>query len=523
MFRTLINKIFYLGLLRSQISSDERKRILITNKIALIMAVSTVFIFLIDLGYNFMFDKNISWVNISRTLLVSFILFFALFLNYWQYYTIAKMTIILLPLFVLNYIPVVTNKITAESYLINPIITIAVSFFIHLLFYIKTEKLAYWICIVTSFGVLVATDYVYNYFSEDRTGIYRYIEQFQFTYMLVKASVFIFINAVLLYVWQINFSIQTDLENVKEEMLEKNTLITIKNKQLEEIKEELLVQNTELHAQNEEIISQRDYIDEQHNQIKIQNRDIVKSIEYAKRIQEAMLPKENPIAKYTSANFVIFEPKEIISGDFYWSKKVDDIVIVVAADCTGHGVPGAFLSMLGISILNEIVGTLKVTNTSYILNLMRQKVVDSLSQKTNKYETKDGMDICICAFNFHTNTIQYSGAYNPLIVIKQNRELIELEADRMPVGIHDRFIEPFTSKKISFEKGDKFYLFSDGYQDQFGGAKNKKFMKKRFKQLLFESSTFSMQNQKKILVGFFEEWKGVNVQVDDVLVLGIEI
>jgi serine phosphatase RsbU (regulator of sigma subunit)/Flp pilus assembly protein TadD len=275
--------------------------------------------------------------------------------------------------------------------------------------------------------------------------------------------------------------------------------------------------NRILEQKNEEISLQRDHIFQQ-------NKEITASIEYASRIQTALLPPQELIDKIIPDSFVLFKPRDIVSGDFYWLSQKENKIISVTADCTGHGVPGAFMSMLGISFLNEIVNLTNVDDLTadVILNDMRSLVISSLRQTGNIGESRDGMDLTLCIIDYDTMELNYSGAYNPLFIIGDG-ELIETKADKMPIGIHLKKIENFTNHIIPIKKGDLIYTFSDGYVDQFGGPDNSKFRKKNFIQLLLEIHQEDMPKQKEILEQKLQEWMEGYEQVDDILVNGIRI
>jgi serine phosphatase RsbU (regulator of sigma subunit) len=252
------------------------------------------------------------------------------------------------------------------------------------------------------------------------------------------------------------------------------------------------------------------------------NKDITASINYASRIQNAMLPDPEEIKGLSKNCFILYLPKDIISGDFYWFNKMKDKLIIAAADCTGHGVPGALMSMLGISFLEEIVNNRKISESGKILDELRKEILRSLHQSSKCQETKDGMDISLCIIDETIKNIQYSGAFNNLYLIRNN-ELIEYCADRMPIGLSVYADKNFTTQNIPYLKGDLIYIFSDGYADQFGGPDNRKFKYKTFKDLLTEIHKLPLFNQKKILEKRFYEWKNEYVQTDDVLIIGIKL
>ncbi len=256
--------------------------------------------------------------------------------------------------------------------------------------------------------------------------------------------------------------------------------------------------------------------------------ELTDSIRYALRIQNAVLPSEQTIKGTIPGEFfVMYKPKDIVSGDFFFVDRRGDWTLVAVADCTGHGVPGAFVSMLCISLLNEIVKQQELSRADIILNELRDKVIDSLQQKGIQGEQMDGMDISLLLINNKTYKCHWSGANNPLyIVSSKSKQLEELKPDKRPIAIYPD-MKAFTNHELEAEKGDIFYLFTDGYSDQFGGAKGKKFMSRNFKNLLAENAHKPMNEQGKILDSTIENWKSGNgsdfEQIDDITVLGIRI
>ncbi|MCP4520186.1 MAG: SpoIIE family protein phosphatase [Cytophagales bacterium] len=263
-------------------------------------------------------------------------------------------------------------------------------------------------------------------------------------------------------------------------------------------------------------------IQSKHKELEIKNQSITDSINYAKRIQQAVMsPKHQHKFSIQEDVFILYKPRDIVSGDFYWFAEHESKTYVVAADCTGHGVPGAFMSMLGITFFNQLVNEEGITNAGEILDKLRCKIVASLNTSDEQSQA-DGMDLSLLIFDFNTNTVQYSGANNPLLYIK-NKELQKIKADKMPIGISDYMEKSFTTHTLSFEKGDSFYIFSDGYPDQFGGELGKKYLIKRFKETLLDIHEKPIAQQKNILDNTIEDWRGDNFQVDDILVIGIRV
>ena len=252
------------------------------------------------------------------------------------------------------------------------------------------------------------------------------------------------------------------------------------------------------------------------------NKEITASINYASRIQKAMLPEPDVIKGLKNRYFILYKPKDIVSGDFYWFNRSGSKLIAVAGDCTGHGVPGALLSMLGISFLEEIVNYRGITESGKILDELRNEIRQALRQKGRKLEAKDGMDIALCVIDKAKKILQYSGAYNNLYLIR-NSELIEYHADRMPVAIFDDKDSGFKSNNINIEDGDLFYMFSDGYADQFGGPSRRKYRYDALKRLLLSIHKMPLKIQQQELEKEFISWKGNNPQIDDVLIVGLKV
>jgi serine phosphatase RsbU (regulator of sigma subunit) len=256
--------------------------------------------------------------------------------------------------------------------------------------------------------------------------------------------------------------------------------------------------------------------------IEEKNIEITASINYARRIQQAILPKTSEIKGLSERIFILYKPKDIISGDFYWFKKAGRKLIICAGDCTGHGVPGALMSMLGISFLEEIISYRKISNSALILNELRKEVQRALHQKGIRDEAKDGMDISLCVIDNFRKIIQYSGANNNLYMVR-NGEFSECTADRMPIGIYDLEDKDFSAHDIPYLNGDMIYMHSDGYADQFGGPDHKKFKSSTLKTLLTEIYNLPLPQQKEVLEKRFSDWKGNNFQIDDVLVMGLRM
>lgn len=336
---------------------------------------------------------------------------------------------------------------------------------------------------------------------------------------------------ILIYRLMLSERLKRESDEKLIAQLDENAKLQVKvNLELEqkvaERTEEILQQKEEIEAQRDEIEVQRDQLEIQRDTVVRHKNDILDSITYAKKIQTALMPPEHYFHEILNDGFILFKPRDIVSGDFYWIKQVNQYVILAAADCTGHGVPGAFMSMLGMSYLNEIVHRREITQANQILNELRRQIRNSLRQHGQPEESKDGIDMALCVIDEKNRVLQYSGANNPLYLIRDKNgtpELTEFKADRMPLGFYPGKFKTFMNSEIHIEFGDVLYLFSDGFIDQKGGAEGKKFLSKNFKKLLLEIHEEPMQDQKQILDKTITDWMGEHPQIDDMLVIGIRV
>ncbi|MCB0400874.1 MAG: DUF4154 domain-containing protein [Flavobacteriales bacterium] len=270
---------------------------------------------------------------------------------------------------------------------------------------------------------------------------------------------------------------------------------------------------------NETILSQKSQLEQQHKVLEEQHREITDSINYAKRIQTAILPPLKLVRGYMPDSFILYKPKDIVAGDFYWMEGVNNLIIFAAADCTGHGVPGAMVSVVCNNAINRAVKEFMLVKPNEILDKTREIVMETFEKSDE--DVNDGMDIALCSINTESKKLHFSGANNGMYLIR-NGELTEIKPDKQPIGNY-RDHKPFTLHEHDLQKGDVIYTFSDGYPDQFGGPKGKKFMYKNFKELLLEIHQKPMDEQHHLLVKAFEDWKGGIEQIDDVCVIGVRI
>lgn len=272
-----------------------------------------------------------------------------------------------------------------------------------------------------------------------------------------------------------------------------------------------------------EVVKQKEEIDKQKEQIEEYFVQVTDSIKYAQKIQEAILPPESYVRRLLPDSFILYRPKDIVSGDFYWMGEANNKVFFAAVDCTGHGVPGAFMSIVGYNQLKQAIITTGGSNPAQILDHLNQGVSETLHQKDINSTSKDGMDIAICSLNKDTLELEYAGAFNPLYLLR-NGEIIQTKGDKFPIGSFlDGETPSFTNNKIQLVPGDQIYIFSDGFADQFGGPRGKKFMYKRFRELLLSNSGKDLSEQKDVLKESLFKWMKNEEQVDDILVMGIKV
>lgn len=273
----------------------------------------------------------------------------------------------------------------------------------------------------------------------------------------------------------------------------------------------------------EEVVRQKEEIEVQNRKLEILYKHVTDSIRYAKRLQDAILPPPAVVNRLLPDSFILFKPKDIVSGDFYWMTEKAGKVIVAAVDCTGHGVPGAFMSIVGNNMLNQIMRERELPEAGVILDKLNRLAGKNINQQVDDTAVRDGMDLSLCILDPITRTMEMAGANNPIYLFRKG-EMKEYKADKMPIGyIEEGNTRSFATTKIQLEPGDTIYLFSDGYADQFGGPKGKKFMIGQFRSFLKKIHTKSLAEQKQLMDNTIEQWRGNLEQVDDILVIGFRV
>jgi len=290
-----------------------------------------------------------------------------------------------------------------------------------------------------------------------------------------------------------------------------------------ELRENERVLEAKVIERTEEVVRQKEEIEIQNRKLEILYKHITDSIRYAKRLQDAILPAQATIERLLPDSFVLFKPKDIVSGDFYWLFETKTRIFIAVVDCTGHGVPGAFMSIVAHNMLNQIVKEKPQLNAAEFLDELNSLAGNTINQHSEETAVRDGMDMTLCILDKETNMMDIAGANNPLYIFR-NENLQEVKADKLPIGyLEDRPSKKFTNNRIQLDKGDTLYLFSDGYADQFGGPKGKKFMVGQFRSFLGQIHKAPMKEQYRTLDLTIEQWRGNLEQVDDILVVGFRV
>jgi len=309
---------------------------------------------------------------------------------------------------------------------------------------------------------------------------------------------------------------EADYQPLSEEDMLGHALLKMRDDlgQRERILEMKVVERTE------EVVRQKEEVERQSRKVVELYKNVTDSIRYAKRLQESILPPERRIRELLPEAFVYYRPKDIVSGDFYWFEKVEDKVVFAAVDCTGHGVPGAFMSLIGHNGLNQAVKERGRSRPSEVLADLNKIAFDALHKDREQYLVRDGMDMALCSFDPERNVLEYAGANCPLYLVR-GEQVLHFAPDKSAIGSFDLGGRVFTDHRIRLETGDMVYIFSDGYADQFGGPKGKKYLYRRFRELLVEISVHPPERQRVLLNDAFNAWRGAHEQVDDILVIGM--
>jgi serine phosphatase RsbU (regulator of sigma subunit) len=466
----------------------------LSNQINFVVGISMAVLGLVLQIRLKLLDREIG-IGVMRVWFTFVLCFFNLVLAHFKFQRISKYSLIFIPPLVFLIIPILSGFVEEEGYTYNAYVLISASIIPQLLLSSEKEKFPYWFAMTYYFLLILFIDKLAFLFQGGRSQIAELIKnEFYFIFKLAHLAIFFFINVSIFHLRKVNFRFEARLDA-------KNQILNIQNEKLKENEKKIL--------QQKEIIE-------------LSSRAITDSISYAAMIQQAVLQPPDFLNDWNIPNFILYKPKAVVSGDFYWGIKRKDSFVIVAADCTGHGVPGAFMSMLGLAFLDDIHSNNELRSAAEILNLMREHVTKRLKQKGSSYEMKDGMDISACIINRAAGKLEFAGANNPLYIIRDGN-LKKIPADKMPIGIYSLTQIPFKNNVIDLKIDDRIYLFSDGYADQFGGEHGRKLMYKQFQELLLKNHTEPMEMQKISLDKHFEEWKGEHDQVDDVLVVGIQI
>ncbi|MBE9468155.1 MAG: SpoIIE family protein phosphatase [Bacteroidetes bacterium] len=438
----------------------------------------------------------------------------------WQRITICFL--IFLTYLLTFYFKRVKNNMLILVYILSYIIT----FHYEYLMYMNKMSLGY------SIGALAIIPCIIILFKDVKSLISYIVLSLSgilFIFYLLKEPIinFTFFMSIVITIDIIMFLVVVSRITLINSSNNNNYNLTKSNLRLRNAVETIKLFNSKLQQQKEEILTQRDLIENKNiqlekktNVIEQKNKDFTDSVNYALRIQSALLPSQNYIDNILSNYFILYKPKDIVSGDFFWVKEKNNKTIIVIADCTGHGVPGAFMSILGITILNEITENYNL-NANEILNHLRQDIIDLLYKYSDSLNTRDGMDLSLCIVNNKTKNLQFAGANNPLYLVRNN-DLLIYKGDKMQIGIPRDGLSSFTNQEIELQEGDICYIFTDGYADQFDNTNENRFKRKTLQKLLVDINEKSMKEQKIALDDTIEKWKGDNEQTDDISFLGVK-
>lgn len=443
-------------------------------------------------------DTNKYLMFIVVDFLTTVICLFVIFLNYLKKYNLAILVICMTALSVVSFFYALKGVLATLFYFIP--ILMPVVLYDRRKQYVPFVFINLALMIVITI-ILEGNNSLFKLPAPESPRLFSHLLNFTITFLIVTLIAFHFKN-----------------ENVKSE-------------------KSLLHKNSILEAQSAEISLQRDELEKKKNEIESKNTNITDSINYAKNIQTALLPRHELLDEILPEHFILLRPRDIVSGDFYWFAYIEKLSVIAAVDCTGHGVPGAFMSMLGSAFLNEIVNKEYITHPGVILRRLRKEVIKSLHQHGETGESKDGMDIALCVIDRENMKLQFAGANNPLYLVRDKslpapaeakvfegdtKNLYEIKGDEMSVSVSFN-MNNFTNHELDFFKGDTIYLFSDGYADQFGGPDGKKFSYGRLRNLLLQNSGEALDVQQSRLEEAIDNWKRDLSQVDDIMVVGVRL
>jgi len=426
---------------------------------------------------------------------------------------------------VLNILFSISDYLTAPSFWLPFLlirITITLIFFLVYFFQDRLSLHPQWTLYIAYWGCIIENAYMYNVMDAIT------LQKFTFAYIAT------FIGAGMFAVWNYRLSILAVVFSIVlnallfstlspltlEEYMANGAFLTL----MVSIFSIVLIHSRVTNMRKE--IHYRLQLAKANEEIASQNKNILDSIAYAKRIQDAMLPDEANATWFNTKGFIFFQPKDIVSGDFFWLKKSEEsegtICQIAVGDCTGHGVPGALMSILAISSLEEINSSDLIQKPHWVLNRLKTKITDSLKQRGEIGEQKDGLDLALIHLQLESKKIEFAGAQLSAVIIR-SEEIIEIKGDRMPIGIHWGEQTSFSLRESDLHNGDWVYLFSDGFQDQIGGKEGKKYLSKRFRKFLVSLNSLSPSEQKEALHHEFHSWKKEHDQTDDILILGFKI
>jgi len=394
------------------------------------------------------------------------------------------------------------------------------NFFANIQFF--CQKKFYYFCVIFILTYMILSQHTLNEVNMEYLSQVATLKTWNIVLMAIVVLMGVVVTIVLFFYKKnrkLHKKMLKEIDDNQQANYEISQMLAEKMQEMEQQARDLFETSAELQWQTESALRL-------YEEVESQKKEITDSIQYALRIQTILLPEESSINEILNDYFILFRPRDIVSGDFYWVNAKLNKTVVVVADCTGHGVPGAFMSLLGITFLNSIVRDDNL-QADMVLNQMREQVITSLRQTGKELENKDGMDLAMCIIDWENSRIEYAGANISLLLLRKTEdnphEMTEIRADRMPIGIYEQVVNDFTRHTIPIMPGDAIYMLTDGYCDQFGGPELKKFKKKNLIKLLSEIHKLSMTEQRKRLKRNLDKWRGDLPQVDDILMLGIKI